>query len=152
MKSLLYWIVVFFDRLAYIFYVVCFITSVVMTIFMFMAGAVGGACGENKNFTEILSKTLLIIIIAFIMVVFVTLAYVIDNQDTWEGKYPLAEMVLGNPDYPLGYQEVLTGCRHGNNIHTVLDPEQNFSIANYHPVSTALVTVRIVYIQLLYPI
>ena len=68
----------------------------------------------------------------------------IDNNNTWgEGeRFPLAKMVLGNPDYMLLYQNVLSGCSHGNNIYTVLDLEQNnFSINNYHPVAKTLVRI-----------
>ena len=68
------------------------------------------------------------------------LAYVIDSEKTWEGEYPLARMVLGNPYYHLVYQDVLTGCSHGDNIYTVLDLEQNnYSVTNYHPVTNTLV-------------
>ena len=45
-----------FDRLAYCFYVVCFAASLGMTIFMSMAGVVGGVCDANRNFTEIMSE------------------------------------------------------------------------------------------------
>ena len=66
----------------------------------------------------------------------------IDNEETWGGEYPLAEMVLDSPDYPLVYQKVLSGCRHGNNIYTVLALEQNnFSVANYHPVTKTIVRI-----------
>ena len=75
---------------------------------------------------------------------FSSIAHVIDNKETWGGKYPLAQMVLGSPDYRLVYQEVLNGCRHGDNIYTVLALEQNnFSVTNYHPVTKTLV--RILY-------
>ena len=67
--------------------------------------------------------------------------FVIDNEETW-GEYPLAQMALGDPDYPLLYQEVLSGCRHGNDIYTVLNLEQNnLSVSNYHPVTKTLVSI-----------
>ena len=43
-------------RLAYCFYVVCFVTSVVMSIALLAGGAVGSVCGEKRNFSEIMSK------------------------------------------------------------------------------------------------
>ena len=73
----------------------------------------------------------------------------IDNKSTWGGGYPLAQMVLGNPDYRLVYQEVLSGCRHGDNIYTVLALEQsNFSVAHYHPVNKTLVSTVMWYSKL----
>jgi len=67
-------------------------------------------------------------------------AYVIDDYYTWGGEYPLAKMVLDDPEYPLTYQKVLDGCRHGNHLYTVLELEKNnYSIANYHPVETTIV-------------
>ena len=51
-------------------------------------------------------------------------------------------MVLDSPDYRLGYYDVLIGCSDGDNIYDVLDlKENNFSVANYHPVTNTLVSV-----------
>ena len=58
-------------------------------------------------------------------------------------------MVLDNPDYPLGYYDVLTRCSHGNNIYDVLDLKQNnFSVDNYHPVTNTLV--RSIFMSIVY--
>jgi len=43
-------------RLAYCFYVVCFVTSVVMSGALLTGGALGSICGESRNFSEIMSK------------------------------------------------------------------------------------------------
>jgi len=68
------------------------------------------------------------------------IAKVIDDYNTWGGEYPLAHMVLDDPAYPLTYQKVLNGCRHGDNIFTVLDLEKNnYSVSNYHPVNATIV-------------
>ena len=50
-------IVVLFNRLAYCFYVVCFAATIGMSLLMCTAGAIGGSCGEKKNFTEIMSES-----------------------------------------------------------------------------------------------
>lgn len=52
-----------FHRLAYCFYVVCFAASLGMTVFMSMAGAVGGVCGTDRNFTDIMSENDFVILI-----------------------------------------------------------------------------------------
>ena len=76
-----------------------------------------------------------------------SIAFVIDDGDTWgEGeRFPLAKMVLNDPNYMLLYQNVLSGCSHGSSVYTVLDLEQsNFSINNYHPVTKTLVRIVVV--------
>ena len=47
---------VLFNRLAYCFYVVCFATTIGMSLFMCVAGVIGGSCGEKRNFTEIMGE------------------------------------------------------------------------------------------------
>ena len=48
----------FFDRVAYCFYVVCFISSIGMTMFMCMSTIVVGTCGQNRNFSHMMGKDL----------------------------------------------------------------------------------------------
>ena len=115
-------------------------------MFMMMSAVVVGTCGQSRNFTEIMGKICNSSSCSS-TASFPPLVYVFDDEETWGGEYPLAKMVLNNPDYPLGYYDVLTRCSHGDNIYDVLDLKQNnFSVDNYHPVTSTLVRSVFVFI------
>lgn len=96
-------------RLAFGFSAVCVVSAVFCGVFLCVVGVVDQGCGHHGNFSNLMR-------------------YVIDNNQTWGGTYPLGSAIFENGSYPLTVGSVLDGCHRNQPLYTVLQLVHRYNI------------------------
>ena len=104
---------VYLSRLGLSLFVLCILSATFSGFFLTLSGVLGKVCGSHGNFSELLTS-------------------VVDNPYAWGGpdypQYPLATVLLGQPQFPLTVSSVLESCRMNMSLFRSLHLEQRYDL------------------------